>query len=112
TRSKRDWSSDVCSSDLLLSSGSERIADSSMRRPSSVVFLRAPSQLSMTMRLLCEECFIFRTLLRILSACETRKSLTPSGTLPFAVLPDIESTTSFNQGKCFRSLGGETRLEM
>ena len=56
----------------LLSSGSESMADSIIRRPSSLVFLRTPSQLSMTMRPLNLERFSVRILLNTSSGSETR----------------------------------------
>src|SRR5437773_246288 len=93
----------------LLSSGSDSIADSIIRRPSSLVFLRAPSQLSMTMRPLSLERFRVRTLLKTSSASDTCISADPSIELSGEVIFEKGSCISWIQGKCFRSLLGGIR---
>src|SRR5467141_3532688 len=94
----------------LLSSGSESIADSIIRRPSSLVFLRVPSQLSMTLRPLSLERFSVRTLLKTSSGSDTRISSDPWVGLSLEVFFENGSCISWIQGKCFRSLLGGTRL--
>src|SRR5699024_11227273 len=50
TRSKRDWSSDVCSSDLHCRNGSARFSSSGSPYPSTVRTLRLPSTRSLIPR--------------------------------------------------------------
>ena len=76
----------------LLSSGSDSIADSIIRRPSSLVFLRAPSQLSMTMRPFSVERLIVRILLNTSSASDTR--------IPSAPAKELSLETFVESGSC------------